>query len=277
LEQARVVSTASWLPGWSTAAGRRLLQGLTAVHGLVAFSLITLAVSLRKASVAPQLVRPMMRREVSRSGPQLIPMIGLLALALGLVVVGQTVSWLSRLGAIEFIGPVMVIAVVRELGPLAAAFVVLSRVGTAHVVELGTSRALGEVEVLESLGIDPVHYLVVPRVIGMMVGTFALSVYLILGAMVSGYLWVFLQDIPLRPEEYFRQIAAGLSGLDFILLALKALTFGFLIAVITCFHGLARPIRVEEVSSATVRAVTHSVIACVLVDGFFILVYLTIG
>jgi len=64
---------------------------------------------------------------------------------------------------------------------------------------------MGEVEALEALGIDPVHYLVVPRVLGMAVGVFSLTVYLILGALISGYVWAFLQDVPLRPTDYFRQ------------------------------------------------------------------------
>jgi len=253
------------------------LRALSTLRGLTAFALITLAVLLRKAGTAHSLMRPMIRREVDRCGRQLLPMFAFLAAALGLVVIGQTVAWLSRLGAIDFIGPVMVIAVVRELGPLIGAFVILSRVGTAHVVELGTARALGEVEALEGLAIDPIHYLVVPRVVGMMAGTFALTVYFILGSIISGYAWVFIQDIPLRPEEYFRQIASALSGLDFLLLGLKTVAFGFIMAIVTCFHGLARPIRVEEVSRATVKAVTQSVVACVVVDALFIAVYLTLG
>ncbi len=268
---------ASLLPGWSTVVGRGLLQGFSTLRGLVAFALITLGVLLGKAGTAPQLMWPMIRREVDRCGMQLLPLFAFLAAALGLVVIGQTVSWLSRVGAIDFIGPVMVIAVVRELGPLIAAFVILSRVGTAHVVELGTARATGEVEALEGLAIDPIHYMVVPRVVGLMAGTFALTVYFIMGSMISGYAWVFLQDIPLRPEEYIRQIASALSGIDFLLLGLKTMAFGFIMAIVTCFHGLARPIRVEEVSQATVRAVTQSVIACVLMDAVFIVVYLTVG
>ena len=72
----------------------------------------------------------------------------------------------------NLLGSIMVIVVVRELGPLLTALLVLARVGTANVVELGTARAMGEVEALEALGIDPVHYFVVPRVVGMAVGFF---------------------------------------------------------------------------------------------------------
>jgi phospholipid/cholesterol/gamma-HCH transport system permease protein len=168
----------------------------------------------------------------------------------------------------------MVIVVVRELGPLLAALLVLARIGTATVVELGTARATGEVEALEALGIDPVHYLVMPRVVGLALGMFSLTVYLIIGALLSGYLWAFLQNVPLRPADYFHQLAGALSGLDFALLAIKTLFFGFIISIVTCYHGLAQPLRLEEVSYATVRAVAQSIIACVLVDAMFIIIYL---
>jgi len=184
------------------------------------------------------------------------------------------VSLLTRVGANAFLGTIMVTVVVRELGPLVTTLLVLSRTGTAYVVELGTSRALGEVEALEGMGIDPIHYLVVPRVVGMALGTFSLTIYLILGALVSGYVWAFLQDVPLRPDEYFRQLAEALTGLDFVLLALKTSLFGMVVASVTCYHGLARPLGLREVSRATVRAVVQSVVLCVLLDTFFLLIYL---
>src|SRR5206468_12402485 len=95
--------------------------------------------------------------------------------ALGLVVIGQAVAWLTRVGAINSLGTIMVLVVVREMGPLLAALLVLARIGTGNVVELGTARATGEVESLEALGIDPVHYLVVPRVVGLAFGIFSLT------------------------------------------------------------------------------------------------------
>src|SRR6185295_5426372 len=199
-----------------------------------------------------------------------------LAVALGLVVIGQTVSLLSRVGVNNLLGTVMVTVVVRELGPMTAAVLVLMRAGAANVIELGTARALGEVETLEVTGIDPIHYLVVPRVVGMALGIFSLTVYLIIGALLSGYLWAFLQDVPLRPGDYFAQLAASLTALDFITLALKTSFFGGIIAIVTCYHGLAQPLRLEEVPGATIRAVGQSVILCVLLDGLFIVAYLII-
>jgi len=257
--------------------GRRLFLFLLAVQGLGAFALITLGVLFRKFRVARPVVWPLMRREIVRAGVRLLPMFLFVAAVLGLLIIGQTVSWLTRVGAIHYLGSIMVLVVVRELGPLLTALLVLARVGTANVVELGTARALGEVEALEALGIDPVHYLIVPRVVGMAIGVFSLTVYLIIGALVSGYVWAFLQDVPLLPGDYFAQLAGALTYLDFILLALKTSAFGFIIAIVTCYHGLAQPLRLDEVSRATVRAVAQSIIACALLDAAFIIVYLTLG
>jgi phospholipid/cholesterol/gamma-HCH transport system permease protein len=254
--------------------GRKLFLFLLTVQGLGAFALITLGVLLKKNGVARNVMGPRIRQEIARAGVALLPMFLFVAFALGFLVIGQTVSALARVGAINYLGSTMVIVVVRELGPLLAAMLVLARVGTAHVIELGTARAMGEVEALEALGIDPVHYLIVPRVIGMAAGIFSLTVYLIIGALASGYLWAFLQDVPLTPGDYFKQLAEALGWLDFALLALKAIAFGFFIAIVTCYHGLAQPLRLEEVSRVAVRAVTQGVIVCVLIDALFIVLYL---
>ncbi|MDB6066315.1 MAG: hypothetical protein JWR26_2523 [Pedosphaera sp.] len=254
--------------------GRRFVRFLVTVQGMGAFALITLGVIVKKLRVAREVTFPMILSELSRSGLRLMPMFLFMSVALGLVIIGQAVSWLNRVGANSYLGSIMVLVVVRELGPLLTALLVLSRSGTTNVIELGTARALGEVEALEALGIDPVHYLVMPRVIGMALGVFALTVYFILGVLISGYLWAFLQDVPIRPGEYFRQLAGALNGLDFAILAVKSVFFGLAIAVITCYHGLAQPLRLEEVSRATVRAVAQSIIACVLIDALFIFIYL---
>ena len=256
--------------------GSGLLRLILTVQGLGAFMLITLGVMFTKLGSARRVLRPLVFAQLARSGLRLLPMTSFLAAALGLVVIGQAVSLLSRVGANAYLGTIMVTSVVRELGPILAAVLVLSRTGAAHVIELGTARALGEVEALEALGIDPIHYLVVPRVIGMALGVFSLTVYLILGALFSGYLWAFLQDVPLSPGEYAAQLTGALRGVDFVFITLKTALFGTIIASVTCYHGLAQPLRLEEVSVATIRAVSQSVILFVLLDAAFIILYLIV-
>jgi len=256
--------------------GRIILRIVGTIHGLGAFALITLGVTFTKFWKAPGVVHPIIAREIARAGVRLLPMVCFLACALGLVVIGQTVSLLKRVGAQDYAGVVMVTVIVRELGPLVTALLVLARVGTAIVIELSTSRATGEVEALEAVGIDPIHYLVMPRVLGVSVAIFALTVYMIIVALLSGYLFAFLQDVPLQPGEYFNQLAGALRYQDFALLALKTVSFGAIIAIVSCYQGLARPVRIDQVAEVTTRAVVQSVIACVVLDSLFIIIYLLI-
>ncbi len=254
--------------------GRMLIRLKEDISGMAAFLIITLSVGLSKIHKAPWIIGPLIRNQVQRAGIDLLPMVAFLAVALGSVVIGQTVFLLHRYGAENYAGTVMVTVVVRELGPILAALLVLARVGTANVVELGTSRALEEVEALEALGIDPIHYLVVPRVIGLALSIFSLTVYLIMIALFSGYLFAFIEGVPLLPGDYFRQLAGALLWQDFALLALKTFCFGILIAIVTCYEGLAAPLRLEDVSGATTSAVGKCVVGVVLLDALFIVVYL---
>jgi phospholipid/cholesterol/gamma-HCH transport system permease protein len=159
---------------------------------------------------------------------------------------------------------------------LLTALLVLSWSGTSNVIELGTARALGEVEALESMGIDPMHYLVMPRVIGMALGVFSLTVYFIIASLAFGYLWAFIQEVPLQPGDYIEQLAGSLTWVDFAVLAVKSCFFGLTIAIVTCYHGLAQPLRLEQLSRAAVGAVVQSVVACVLIDALFIILYLAV-
>ncbi len=254
--------------------GRQLFRLIRATQGIGAFALITLGVTLTKFNVSWRVIHPLIRAQVDRAGVRLLPGIVFFGLALGLVIVGQTVALMEKVGAEQYAGTVMVTVLIRELGPLATALLVLARVGTAIVIELGLSRAQGEVEALEALGIDPVHYLVMPRVIGLAAAIFSLTVYLIIVAVLSGYMFIFLQNVPLMPSEYFGLIARALKWEDFVLLGLKTASFGAIIAVATCYQGLAQRLRLEEVSEATGRAVAVSVAGCVVADALFIVVYL---
>jgi len=254
--------------------GKKLINFFRTIYGLTAFTLITIGVLFKKARYARGVILPATCIQVYRAGIRPLPMCSFLMLALGFVIVGQVVSILTRVGAQSMVGSIMVMVLVRELGPIIASILVLARVGTAIVIELGTSRALGEIEALESLGIDPIHYLVIPRFIGLAVSNFALTIYLILGTLFSGYMFAFLQDVPLQPGAYIDQIASALQLKDFVTLGLKTALFGAITAIATCYEGLARPLSLEEVPVATTKAVIDCVALWSLVDGVFLVVYL---
>ena len=256
--------------------GRRVMDFAALSRALGAFALISLSVMLVRRDSPRRVMRPLIRAQIVKAGMRMLPLVTLIGTALGLLVIAQTTALLTRLGAGHYVGLIMVTVVVRELGPLLTAILVLARAGTANVVELGTLRALGEVRALESLGIDPIHYLVMPRMIGLAVAVFCLTVYLILTALVSGFLFGFLQGVALKPGDYVGQIGDALLWQDFALLGLKTFAFGAVIAVVNCYQGLARHLEIGDVAEATARAVVQSLTACVMLDALFLVGYIFI-
>ncbi|MCG3148837.1 MAG: putative phospholipid ABC transporter permease protein MlaE [Verrucomicrobiae bacterium] len=203
------------------------------------------------------------RREVARAGLRQLPLTGLVGLALGVLVVGQAVALLRQVSAHQYIGTVMVTVVLRELGPLLVAFLVAARSGPALVVELGTHETQ-EHWLRELVG---------PRVRALAVTVPCLTIYLIAIALGSGYLVAFLQGVPLRWQVYTGQLANAVHWLDFGLIGLKAILFGVVIGVVSCYHGWVQTLRIEELPGATTRAVVESMALCVLLDVVFLVGY----
>lgn len=275
------------LPAFASACARTFeaasdlgVRPLRATHQtirrLLAFGLIVLSTTLTKFTRSRAVIHPLIWGQIRRAGVGLLPFIGALSAVTGFVLIGQAATLLRQVGAEKMLGPVLVISLFRELAPLVTAFLVLLRVGTATVVELATMRATGEVEALEALSIDPIHFLVMPRVLGLATSVFCLTVYFLIGALLSGYLACFLQQLPMPPFEYMDRVAQALGWEDFLLLILKTLGFGSAIAIITCYQGLARPLRLDQVPDATTRAVTQTVLVCVSLDVVFLLLYLVV-
>lgn len=257
-------------PGW----GHGLLEEWRSLTRLGAFILITLATAARRYGDSSQVMRPQVLGEIHRSGVRLLPIVGFLGVVLGMVFVGQTVVLMEQFGGGPFTGTLMVTVFLREMAPMIAGLLVLARVGTAAVVELGTARALGEVEALEVLGIDPIHYLVVPRVVGFSAAVVSLTAYLILISLGSGYAFAYARGLKAPPLEFLGQIAGAMSALDFPLLILKTLLFGAFTGWVICYQGLARPMTLGEVGPATTRTVAVCVVGCLMLDALFIGVYL---
>lgn len=252
---------------------RPVAEVMRVVRRLSAFALIVLATTLTRFGVARSVVHPLIWDQIRRAGLGLLPFVLVVSGVSGLVLIGQAVTLLRQVGAQDLLGTVLVVGLFRELAPLGTALVVLLRVGTGTVVELATIRATGEVEALEALSIDPVHFLVVPRVVGMAVSVFCLTVYFLIGAILSGYAYCFLMGLPLSLGDYLNGMATQLAWHDFLLLILKTGAFGAGMAVITCYQGLARPMGLEQLPEATTRAVTHSLVYCIVIDLIFLGLY----
>ena len=260
----------SWLAG----VGQRVLRSPAGFWNRVRFGRAAIAATCRVPQAERAALRAATAAQVWRCGIRQLPVVGFVGLALGVLVIGQAVSLLQQVSAQRYMGTVMVMVVLRELGPLLTAFLVAARPGTAVVVELGALQFSGQMTQAERLEPHTLRELIAPRVKGLAVAGFCLTIYLIAVALVCGYVVAFAQGMPLRLSEYAGQLAVAMHWMDFVLIALKAALFGVVIAVVSCYHGLERMLRVEELPAATTRAVVESLGACVLLDALFLVGYL---
>jgi len=163
---------------------------------------------------------------------QAVPLVIILAGLLSFLVISQAVRELGRLGATELIGTLIVVAVVRELGPLLTALAVAGRSGTAIAAELATNKVMGEVDALEGMGIDPMHYLVLPRLGAAIVSVSCLIVLFDAIAVVVGFTAAATNGM--SPDRYFDIVLRSLAFGDVAQSIVKGLVFGMIASIVPC-------------------------------------------
>src|SRR3990172_7190541 len=176
-------------------------------------------------------------KQIYFTGIEAFSIISWIAVILGIIIVTQAISILPLFGGERHIGEIMVWVVIRELGPLFAAIIVIARSGTAMAAELGSMKINNEVMAIEAMGIDPQVYLVVPRVIGASLAIFILTFYFEVISVLGGYL---LAGFGTRMSfhVYASSILEAINITDIIASLLKSLFFGLIIGAVCCYHGL---------------------------------------
>lgn len=212
-------------------------------------------------------VRDVLARQILFTGFEAVPFIALLAFAAGVVVVLQAQLWLSRLGQSAAIGPLLTAIIVREAGPLLTNMIVIGRSGTAMSSELAGMQVTGEVSVLESQGIDPVHYLLMPRLLGMSVSVFCLCIVFIAVSLVSGYaLSMLLNPQPPPPDLFFSQVLGALRPVDVMNVLVKTLVVGLYTGALCCVNGLRVRHSLTEIPQAVTKSLVGSMLALFLIS-----------
>jgi phospholipid/cholesterol/gamma-HCH transport system permease protein len=193
------------------------------------------------------------------TGWQALPLISVLALTTGSVLVLQSMANLSMLGGTQMIGNFLIVMVVREAGPLLVALVVIARSGTAVASEVGNMRANREIEALESMGINPLSFIVFPRVLGGVISVLCLALYFNVISLLGGFaLTKFLQDMPF--SFYLDSLARAFAKEDVLIFFAKNGFSGMIIFVVCCYQGLLVKKSPHEVPQVTTQAVVNSVI-----------------
>lgn len=201
--------------------------------------------------------REVLKKQILFTGVQALPFTALLAVLTAAIVVVQ--SQFIAIATQGFLAKIFAATIVRELGPLLVAFIVIGRSGTAIAAELAHMRVAHEIDTLEANGIDPFEYLIVPRMAGMVAAMFSLACIFVVVAVVGGFLGASL-FVPgaVGFNEQLHAIAAQLSWIDAAAFLAKTVVPGFLIAAIACTEGLRCGASVNEVPRAATAGVVKA-------------------
>ena len=214
--------------------------------------------------------------EIQQCGAMALPIVSLISFLVGLIMAYQAAVQLRQFGADIFVADLVGLSVVREMGPMMAAIILAGRTGAAFAATLANMKANEEVDALETLGIPPVYFLVLPRLVALTLMMPVLALYAdclgILGGMVVG---AGVLDIP--PAAYWIETQSIIDMSDVSTGLIKSVAFGLLIGLAGCLRGLQAERSAAGVGRAATSAVVTSVLLIIVADALFAVVFNYLG
>lgn len=252
--------------------------GQATIDGLAYLGDITMLTgrSLRALVVAPvkgQRFRAQRAiHQAMMAGVGAIPILSVISLFVGLIMALQSAYELRRLGAIAFVANAVAISITRELGPLITAIVVIGRSGSAFAAEIGSMKVNEELDALETMALDPIDFLVAPKLLGMAVMLPCLTTWSdfmgILGGAAFG-----VSAAGFTFGSYMQATLHALLTRDIVTGLIKSVMFGVVITAVGCQEGLATGMGAEQVGRSTTAAVVKSIFLVVAVDLVFTMLF----
>src|SRR5437667_1378788 len=214
--------------------------------------------------------------QMVRVGVRSIPIVSLVVFCIGSILALQMAPILRDYGALDKVADIIGVAMFRELGPLVAAIVLTGFAGASIAAEIGTMVVSEEIEALEAEAINPIRFLVVPRVIATALMMICLAVVAdLVGA--TGGLFVGHYFLGLSTEQYQVHTFQAIKMRDFLTGLIKAGVFGTIISTLACYLGLSVTGGAQGVGVATTRTVVLTIVALISVDLMFTAVFYYLG
>ncbi len=202
-----------------------------------------------------------------QAGLAALPIVGLVAFLIGVILSFQSAIGMEKFGAITFVGPLVSLGIFRELGPLITAILLAGRSSAAFAAEIGTMTVNNEVDALVTGGLSPVRFLVLPRVLAGIVVAPILTIYADLISVFSSSLTMLIYGIPL--VNFYEGLINTVKLEDIFSGLTKATLFGVVIASVGCLRGMQTGTGAAAVGISTTRAVVSSIVLITVVDGIF--------
>ncbi len=253
--------------------GAATVGALREVRGLVTF----IGGVVEAACAAIRRPRLMRWSEVSRilesAGVQALPIVSLISLLTGLIIAFEAAQPLAVYGAQIYLANTIGRVMIRELGPIMTAVVLAGRSGSAFAAELGTMKIDEELDALQTMGLDPVRFLVIQRIFACMVMTPLLTVYAMAVGVLGGV--IVMVAIGFSPAIIWTQLVSAVGALDVLFGIFKGFVFGVIVAGIGCLRGMQTKEGPSAVGDSTTRAVVAGILTIVVTDSAFsVLAYL---
>ena len=210
-----------------------------------------------------------------KAGADAINITALLGFLIGLILAFQSAVAMGQFGAEVYVADLIVLSMFKEMGPLITAFVLASRSGSAYAAEIGTMKVNEELDALHTFGMDPVRFLVVPRVLALTMVLPLLTLFNILAALFGAQAVMSLLGI--SPIVFWDRCRQTADLVDLFGGLAKTLIFGYFIAAIGCLRGLYTGKGASAVGDSATRAVVTCIVMIVVVDGIFAVVYYYLG
>lgn len=209
-----------------------------------------------------------------RAGVQALVVVGLISFLTGLIMAFQAAPPLREFGVDLYVVNLVSLAMLRELGPIMTAIVLAGRSGSAFAAEIGTMKVNEEISALTTMGLDPVRFLVAPRLLAGILVTPVLTIYADLVGVGGGLLVMGGRGYPL--VILWNQLVSAVGINDVVAGLIKAFVFGALVAGIGCLRGLQTKSGASAVGISTTRSVVTSIFLIVVVDAIFAVIYYAI-
>lgn len=205
------------------------------------------------------------------AGVNALPIVALISFLIGLIMAFQSAIPMRQFGAEIYVADLVALSMLRELGPLMTAIILAGRSGSAFAAELGTMKVNQEIDALTTMGLDPVRFLVVTRVIAAVLMTPLLTLFSNLMGLVGGAVVFLSLDFPL--VTYYHEVLNAVRMKDLTGGLAKAFVFGILVAGVGCLRGLQTRTGASAVGLSTTSAVVSGIVLIVLADGVFSVVF----
>lgn len=219
---------------------------------------------------------PAISRQVAETGLSALPIVGVMAIMISVVIGYQGVAQLRPYGGEDFTINLVAVSVLREMGVLITAIMVAGRTGAAFTAEIGVMMAREEVDALKVMGVEPMAVLVVPRVIGLMITLPLLAFFADMMGLLGGA-GIAQAQLGVSPVQYVDRVHHAVDVSDFLVGIVKAPVFAFLIAVIGCMHGLRVRGSAESVGKETTRSVVKAIFLVIVLDALFSVFFEKLG